>query len=91
MQPTLLRQIANWLKPSGIFLASLGSGELADTREEWLGTQMFFNHYDADTKEKLVRDSGFSIERAKLVDPREIPVDCRATWWCNLIMPDRDL
>jgi SAM-dependent methyltransferase len=64
----LLRQIATWLMPSGIFLASLGSGQLPDSREEWLGTQMFFSHYDAETNKKLVRDAGFSIERAELVD-----------------------
>ena len=51
-----------------MFLASLGSGELPDSREEWLGTQMFFSHYDAQTNEKLVRDAGFSVERAELVD-----------------------
>jgi hypothetical protein len=29
---------------------------------------MFFSHYDAETNKKLVRDAGFSIERAELVD-----------------------
>ena len=64
----LLQRIATWLKPSGIFLASLGADQLPASREEWLGTEMFFSHYDAQTNEKLVRDSGFSIERAELVD-----------------------
>jgi hypothetical protein len=29
---------------------------------------MFFSHYDAQANEQLVRDAGFSIERAELVD-----------------------
>jgi SAM-dependent methyltransferase len=69
----LLRQIATWLMPNGIFLASLGSGQLPDSREEWLGTQMFFSHCDAQTNERLVRDAGFSIERAELVDQDNEP------------------
>ena len=65
---TLLQQIATWLKPGGIFLASFGSGQLHDSREEWLGTQMFFSHYGAQKNEQLIRDAGFSIERAEAVD-----------------------
>jgi SAM-dependent methyltransferase len=64
----LLRRIAGWLKPGGLFLASLGSGECADWRGEWLGTEMFFSHYDAATNERLVHDAGFAIEHAELVD-----------------------
>jgi 2-polyprenyl-3-methyl-5-hydroxy-6-metoxy-1,4-benzoquinol methylase len=65
---TLLRRIADWLKPGGLFIASLGSGECADWTGEWLGTEMFFSHYDADTYERLVRESRFNIEHAEVVD-----------------------
>jgi SAM-dependent methyltransferase len=65
---TLLRQIATWLKSGGIFLASFGAGQLPGSTDEWLGTQMFFSHYDAETNEQLICDAGFSIERAELVD-----------------------
>jgi cyclopropane fatty-acyl-phospholipid synthase-like methyltransferase len=65
---TLLRHIASWLKPDGLFIASLGSGECADWIGEWLGTEMFFSHYDASTNERLIREAGFNIEHAEVVD-----------------------
>ena len=64
----LLRRIAGWLKPNGVFLASFGSRQCADWRGQWLGTEMFFSHYDAETNEGLVRDAGLLVERADLVD-----------------------
>lgn len=64
----LLQRIALWLKPGGIFLGSLGSGPCAGWRGEWLGAEMFFSHYGADANERLVRDAGFIIECAELVD-----------------------
>jgi 2-polyprenyl-3-methyl-5-hydroxy-6-metoxy-1,4-benzoquinol methylase len=65
---TLLRGIADWLKPDGLFIASLGSDDCADWVGEWLGTEMFFSHYDANTYERLVRAAGLNIELAELVD-----------------------
>jgi len=53
-----------WLKPGGVFLATLGSVHISGWRGEWLGTQMFFSHYDAES----VRDAGFAIKQAELVD-----------------------
>lgn len=74
----LLRRIAGWLKPGGTFLASLGSGQCADWRGEWLGTEMFFSHYDADTNARLVRAAGLAIELAELVDQDDD--DARFLW-----------
>jgi cyclopropane fatty-acyl-phospholipid synthase-like methyltransferase len=65
---TLFRRIADWLKPDGLFIASLGWDECADWVGEWLGTEMFFSHYDASTYEGLVREAGFNIELAEVVD-----------------------
>jgi SAM-dependent methyltransferase len=65
---TLLRRIVNWLKPGGLFVASLGSGECPGWTGEWSGAEMFFSHYDAGANERLVRDAGLKIEHAELVD-----------------------
>ena len=65
---TLLGRIADWLKPGGLFIGSLGSGECADWTGEWLGAEMFFSHYDAATYERLIRAAGLDIEHAELVD-----------------------
>jgi cyclopropane fatty-acyl-phospholipid synthase-like methyltransferase len=40
-QPALIARIARWLKPGGLFLASLGVGT-PDVTETWLGVEMFF-------------------------------------------------
>jgi cyclopropane fatty-acyl-phospholipid synthase-like methyltransferase len=65
---TLLRRIVNWLKPGGLFVASLGSRECPGWTGEWLGAEMFFSHYDASTYQRLVRAAGLNIEHAELVD-----------------------
>jgi hypothetical protein len=41
---------------------------LPDWSGEWLGTQMFFSHYDSETNLKLLRDADFEIERAQVMD-----------------------
>jgi SAM-dependent methyltransferase len=74
----LLARIANWLKPGGVFLASLGAGHLPRWRGDWLGTEMFFSHYDAAVNERLVLESGFVIDRAELVDQDN--EDARFLW-----------
>jgi SAM-dependent methyltransferase len=63
----LLRGIAGWLRPGGVFVASLGAANLEDWRGEWLGVEMFFSHYDAETNTRLVRDPGLILEQAEIV------------------------
>jgi SAM-dependent methyltransferase len=63
----LLRRIASWLRPGGIFLASLGATEAPDWRGNWLGVEMFFSHHGAEVNEQLVRDAGFTIGEAAVV------------------------
>jgi SAM-dependent methyltransferase len=64
----LLRRMADWLKPGGLFVGSLGSGDCADWKGNWLGAEMFFSHYDAATYRRLVCDAGLKIECAEQVD-----------------------
>ena len=62
----LIRRIAAWLRPNGLFVASFGSSE-GDWLGEWLGTSMFFSHLDPDETKRLVNDAGFRIEQAELL------------------------
>ncbi|MGI8689985.1 MAG: class I SAM-dependent methyltransferase [Thermomicrobiales bacterium] len=58
----LLRQIARWLRPDGLFVASFSNDDSAgDIEDDWLGAPMYFSGYDAETNERLVRDAGFDI------------------------------
>ena len=58
----LFARIAQWLKPGGIFVATLGAVDLEDCFEEdWLGAPNFFSHYGADTNLALLKAAGFEI------------------------------
>ena len=62
----LLTSVANWLKPGGLFVGSMSSGPLIDCVENWLGTPMYFNGYDAGTNLRIVKNAGFEILSDKL-------------------------
>jgi SAM-dependent methyltransferase len=64
----LLRRIAEWLRPGGVFVGSLGAGSLPDWKGKWMGVEMFFSHYDAATNIVLLREAGFAIERMEEID-----------------------
>jgi SAM-dependent methyltransferase len=68
----LLGQIAGWLRPGGLLFATMGAHDSPDGVEpDWLGTPMFFSHYDADTNRDLVRQAGLEIVAAEVVPEDE--------------------
>lgn len=63
----LLRRIAGWLRPGGLFVAALGAGATeAGYEEDWLGAPMFWSHFDAATNRRLVATAGFELVSAAL-------------------------
>lgn len=54
-QPGLIAKIARWLKPGGLFLASLGTGT-PDVTETWLGVEMFFGSNTPDQNRTLLAE-----------------------------------
>ncbi len=54
-QPELFAKIARWLKPGGLFLASLGTGT-PDRTEHWLGVEMFFGSNPPARNRELLRE-----------------------------------
>ena len=66
-QPELLGRITRWLKPGGLFLASMSHVGGEDSTDEWLGVEMFFSGFDADTNRRLVRQAGFELLIDELV------------------------
>jgi SAM-dependent methyltransferase len=58
----LLRNIASWLRPGGLFVASMGAGDDPGTVEDdWLGAPMYFSAFDATTNRRLVREAGWEL------------------------------
>lgn len=62
-QPELFRKIAGWLKPGGLFMATLGSTAWTGTEENWLdaGATMYWSHSGEETYKHWLAASGFAI------------------------------
>jgi len=58
----LLINFHRMLRTGGIALLCLGAGDLPDEIEEdFLGTRMYWSHYNSDTYLKMLKDCGFTI------------------------------
>ncbi len=66
-QGPLLKRIARWLRPGGLFFATMGVRADAGTVEsDWLGAPMYFSHHDAATNRRLVEKAGLTVTRADI-------------------------
>ena len=62
----LLRKVAGWLRPGGLFVAAMGTRAVnRDFAEDFLGARMFWSGFDSATNKRLVEEAGLSIESAK--------------------------
>ena len=75
----LFARILRWLKPGGLFLASLSHVGSPDRTEEWLGVQMFFSSFPAETNRRLVLEAGFELLIDEVVVMTE-PEDVESGW-----------
>lgn len=66
-QKQLLKRVANWLRPNGLFVASLGaSANHENVDHDWLGTTMYWSSHDGETNRKLVEETGLEIVQAEV-------------------------
>ena len=79
-QPALFARILHWLKPRGLFLASLSHVGGEDRVDEWLGVDMFFSGFDANTNRRLVREAGFELIDDQLVWMQEPEMEVAFLW-----------
>ena len=64
----LLQNFHQMLKPSGWVLLCLGADDLEkDIDEDYLGTRMYWSHYDSETNLNMVKECGFDIIWSKVV------------------------
>jgi SAM-dependent methyltransferase len=72
-QGPLLERVAQWLRPRGVFIASMGAGEdPGGVEHDWLGVDMYFSHFGAKKNRRLVERAGFEIESAEIhAEPKD--------------------
>ena len=76
----LFASVRRWLRPGGVFLASLGSGDLASWSGEWLGVPMFFSSYSATENRRLLAAAGLEAVLDEVVTMREPEGDAAFLW-----------
>ena len=76
----LFGKVARWLRPGGLFLASLSANGTDDWTEEWLGVEMFFSGFDADTNRGLIREAGFELIVDEVVSMQEPETEATFLW-----------
>ena len=77
----LFGRIRTWLRPGGLFLASLGVEDDPGTVEPgWLGVEMYFSQFSARVGRRLVAAAGLVVERAEILTEPEDRFDARFLW-----------
>jgi methyltransferase family protein len=69
-QPGFLRDVRRWLRPGGIFLATVGHQAWTGLEKDWLGVSggdMWWSHSDADTYKRWFVEAGLTVERETFV------------------------
>jgi SAM-dependent methyltransferase len=60
--PGLLARIASWLRPGGLFIASMGAATNPGMVEaDWLGAPMYFSGYSLEEGRAIVEGAGLDI------------------------------
>jgi ubiquinone/menaquinone biosynthesis C-methylase UbiE len=77
----LIRKIADWLQPGGLFVASMSSRPSSDyIEDDWLGVPMFFSGYTVKTNQQIVKNAGLKILSAKLETEEEFGTPATFLW-----------
>lgn len=63
----LFTSIYSWLKPGGVFLATLNSTESEDwIEEDWFGAPMYWSGYAPERTREMIEESGLVLESANI-------------------------
>ena len=63
----LFANVAAWLRPGGLFVASFGTRDTeAGYEDEWLGTPMYWSGYKPKVELRLVEGAGLAVDRAAI-------------------------
>jgi SAM-dependent methyltransferase len=67
--PGLFARVHTWLRPGGLFLATLGASDLENWEGEWLGVPMYFSGYAPERNRELL--SAFELVTDEVVSITE--------------------
>ena len=77
----LLHRIRDWLRPGGMFIATMGvEDDPGGIEQDWLGVDMYFSHFSARKNRRLIEEAGFVIESADVLAEPEDRHDARFLW-----------
>jgi SAM-dependent methyltransferase len=84
----LFERIRGWLRPGGVFVASLGvEDDPGGIEADWLGVDMYFSHFSARVSLRLLAAAGLVVERADVVAEPEDRHDARFLWVVARVAP----
>ena len=69
-QPGFLRNVGRWLRPGGVFVATVGYGAWTGTERDWLGVpggDMWWDHADAATYRRWLGEAALVVEDERFV------------------------
>lgn len=68
-QPALLRKIQRWLRPGGLFMATVGHRPWTGTEDNWLdaGAAMYWSHTGAETYIRWLEEAGLHARWSRFV------------------------
>lgn len=67
--PGLFARVRSWLRPGGLFLATLGASDVEGWEGEWLGVPMYFSGHEPETNRALLAE--FELLADEVVSIRE--------------------
>jgi len=77
----LFGRIREWLRPGGLFIASLGvEDDPGGVETGWLGVDMYFSHFSARASLRLLADAGLVVEHSETRTEPEDRHDARFLW-----------
>ena len=64
--PGLVAKIGTWLRPGGLFVATMaGGGDSQVVEPDFLGAPMYFSGYATEDNQRFVEDAGLVVARAQ--------------------------
>jgi ubiquinone/menaquinone biosynthesis C-methylase UbiE len=70
----ILRNFHRMLRPSGLALLCLGADDLErDVEDDYLGSRMYWSHYDTETNLRILRETGFDLIWSRMVADESSP------------------